>query len=293
MHRIRGKSRAKNTGRDKIKRRLLVLPADFWEVVIVMAYLEQKILRKIWRACMEFDLVLPGDRILVGLSGGKDSSFLLYALATMQKFAPFKFAVGAVTIDLGFETPMDEKYLKNFCNALNVPFYFKNTNIAQKAFNHKKQNPCPLCAYFRRGAVANIAVAHGYNKIAFAHHLDDAVETFLMSQIYSGQVRTFAPKTPWENNNLEVIRPLVYLREKEIKGAVKKLPVKVLESSCPLNGKTKREEVKQLIRELTGRNRQVFDNLVAAMRDNHPEMWPQPMGKEELREKYRALGFIN
>ena len=254
--------------------------------------MEQRILRKIWRAVIEFDLIAPGDKILVGLSGGKDSTFLLNALATMQRFAPFDFQVGAVTIDLGFETSMDRNHLLSICQSLKVPFHFEETDISKRAFNHKKQNPCPLCAHFRRGAVANIAVDNNYNKIAFAHHLDDAVETFLMSQIYSGQIRTFSPKTFWKRKGLEVIRPLVYMREKEIIGAVRKLDIGILDSSCPLNGETKRAEVKQLIKGLTKSNHQVFSNLVAAMRNDNAELWPKLEDRDIIREKYKVLGFI-
>lgn len=229
------------------------------------------------RAVKEFDLLKEGDKVLAGFSGGKDSSFLLYALSVLREYGPVKFKLGAVTIDQGFSEPLNPAPIRQFCRDLEVPHYLEDTKIALMSFTGGKQNPCARCAFFRRDALAKAALREGYNKLALAHHLDDAVETFLISQLYSGQLRTFLPKTYMERTGLVVIRPLVYLREKEIKGLQAKLGFKPVPSTCPLNARTKREEVKELIKELTRKNPQVFFNLVSAMREGKPkELWPPP-----------------
>lgn len=257
------------------------------EYVSLELSLPRKYVKKLWRAIVEFELLQPGDRVLVSFSGGKDSAFLLYALAVVKKYSPFPLELGAVHIDLGFETPSDVDPMAEFCRELQVPFYLEKTRIAEKAFNHRQQNPCPRCAFFRRGAVNQRAVAEGYNKVALAHHHDDAVVTFLMSQLYSGQLKTFLPKTKLERTGLTVIRPLVYLREAEIKRAVGLFPYTPMYSRCPLAGKTQRETVKRLIRELTRENRFVYGNLAAAMREGpHVELWPSLPSREEMHERH-------
>jgi tRNA(Ile)-lysidine synthase TilS/MesJ len=166
---------------------------------------------------MEFSMLGPGDRCLVGLSGGKDSAFLLYALAALRQTAPFQFDLAAATIDPMFDPNFPADRLRQLCESLGVPFFLEQSNFAQLAFAPSEQNPCPRCAYFRRGALNRIAKREGYNRLALAHHHDDAVETFLMSILYAGQIKTFTPVTQQERSELLVIRPLIYLRESQIR----------------------------------------------------------------------------
>ncbi len=244
--------------------------------------------RKVWRAVVEFDLLEEGDRVLVGFSGGKDSSFLLYALKVLQNSAPFRFDLGAVHVDLGFEQLSDVPHLEEFCRQLDVPLTVQKTQIAEIALRRSRNNPCASCAYFRRAVVNEIAAGQGYNKVAYAHHNDDAVETFLMSQLYSGKIQTFLPKSYLDRTNITVIRPLVYLREAEISEFVQTLQYAPMPSPCPFQGKTYRHKVKELIESLTGENPFVYTNLAAAMRrDALGDLWPPAASREEMRQKHQ------
>lgn len=252
--------------------------------------LPKSYVKKLMRAIIEFDMIEPGDRILVGLSGGKDSAFLVYSLGILREHFPFDFKVGAVTIDLGFTEDFDSAPFEEFCKRLNIPFFMEKTKIAEIAFSPKQPNPCAACAFFRKGIISALAKQKGYNKVAFAHHLDDAVETFLMSQLFSGQVRTFLPKTQWDRSALTLIKPLIYLREKEIKGALKFMDFQPIPGGCPRDKKTKREATKQLIRLLVKQHPQVFENLTAAMRQSGTiELWPPELSKGEIWEKSKAF----
>lgn len=239
----------------------------------------QKLLRAIW----EFDLIRPGDRVLVGFSGGKDSAFLLYALSVFVKHRIIPFELGALTVDLGFEKEFDLGALQRYCDQLQVPFISVKTEIAKYALGEANpESPCATCSFLRRGAMNRIAREQGYNVIALAHHQDDAVETFLMSIIFSGQIKTFLPRTKLERSGITVIRPLVYFRGAEIRKAQGLIGFQPVASPCPLEGKTKRAEVKELIRNLSRHDRRIFNNLVAAMREGRPmELWPAetPRGK--------------
>ena len=252
--------------------------------------LPRNYVKRLWRAVIEFELLAEGDRVLVGFSGGKDSSFLLYGLRVLQEHGPFSFELGAVHVDLGFEEPSDVQLLQEYCHRLKVPFDLKKTKIADVAFEQRQENPCSSCAYFRRAVVNETAIVQGYNKVALAHHHDDAVETFLMSQLYSGKVQTFLPKSHLDKSGLTVIRPLVYLREAKIKEFMDTLPFVPMPSRCPLQGKTQRWKVKALIQDLTRENPFVYTNLAAAMRgDGVVELWPPLPSREEMREKHQRV----
>lgn len=247
-------------------------------------------MRPLQRAIIEFDLLTEGDQVLVGLSGGKDSLVLLYALNVFIKYLPFSVKLGALTVDLGFVDKTHGDNLKEICQSLQVPYFIERVELAEKIMNHPTQNPCAQCAYFRRAVMHNFAQAKGFNKVAWAHHYDDAVETFLMSILYSGQITTFLPKTYLEKTQVTVIRPLVYLREKDIKGFIKQLGWEPLESPCSLSGQTKRAEVKELIRNLQKTNPALFTNLAAAMRQGQREQrWPALPTRKVLKEKSRLF----
>lgn len=259
----------------------------------MQANLPKNYVKKIWRALMEFDMLRPGDRCLVGLSGGKDSSFMLYALSVIREHAPFAFDLAAVTIDPMFDDQFPGDKLQGLCDRLGVPFILEQVNLAEIAFAPSEQNPCPRCAFFRRGALNRIAEREGYNRLALAHHHDDAVETFLMSLLFSGQIKTFAPVITQDRVGTTVIRPLVYLREWEVKAAYKFFEWEPIVNPCPLDGKSTRQTVKELLRELGRENRSVYDNLSAAMRIplDRVELWPEELTRDEMRQKYLKAMF--
>ncbi|HZK25123.1 MAG TPA: tRNA 2-thiocytidine biosynthesis TtcA family protein [Oscillospiraceae bacterium] len=241
------------------------------------------IVRRFWRAIVEFKLLEPGDRVLVGLSGGKDSSFLVTGLKVLQEHAPFHFDLAAVHIDQGFPEIVDLSPLADLCTQLNVPLEIVKTQIYQMAFT-EEQSPCARCAYFRRGFMHNYAEEKQYNKVALAHHLDDAVETFLMSQLFTGQLKTFQPKSYLSRTGVTVIRPLIYFREKEIKQAERLLMLNTVSTPCPYAGHSARAKAKDLLRKLESSNDRIFDNLVVAMREGaEKDLWPAPPSKGEFR----------
>jgi tRNA(Ile)-lysidine synthase TilS/MesJ len=238
--------------------------------------LSRTLTQKILRAIREFDLIHCGDRILVGFSGGKDSAFLLYALSILRRHQVIPFELEAVTIDLGFEASFPFEVLQQFCKSLNVPLQIITTEIAKYAFGEDNpETPCATCSFLRRGTMNRYAVEHGHNVVALAHHYDDAVETFLMSIIFSGQIKTFLPKTELTRSGLTVIRPLAYFRESEIRDAIGHIGYYPPASPCPMDGKSKCAEMKQWIRQMTCENQRIFHNLSSAMREGRPiELWP-------------------
>lgn len=242
---------------------------------------------KIMRAVTEFNLIEDGDKILIGLSGGKDSLFLTYALAFLKERLKKNFSLRAVTINPLFDNEFDIKRLENFCATLEIPFDCIEVDIAGTIKSSPNKNPCYTCAFFRRGAVNSHAVETGCNKVAYAHHHDDAVETFLMSLFYSGQLQTFTPLTYHDRTNITVIRPLVYLREQEIIAAQSVINCEVVPSPCPYNGKTIRQTVKELIASLSNDNPLLYEHLSSAMRESALKtLWPPAKTRAEMREIY-------
>lgn len=228
--------------------------------------------RRVLRAVREFRLNDPGDRILVGFSGGKDSAFLLYALAVLSRYGQVEGELAAVTIDPGME-PLDPGPPAEFCRLLGVEHYLVKTKIGRAVAG--LDDPCARCSYLRRGIMNRFAKEHGYNKVALGHHHDDAVETFLMSILYSGQICTFLPKTHLSRTGVTVIRPLVYLREREIKKAAAFVPFTPVKPVCSFAGTSYRQKVKELLKKLTRERRWVYTNLAAAMREGNPiQLWP-------------------
>ena len=178
----------------------------------------QKLLSITRKAIDEFQLIEDGDRIAVGISGGKDSLTLLYALAGLRRFYPKKFELEAITVDLGFGDFHTEK-IRELCQELQVPYTVVPTQISQIIFQDRKEsNPCSLCAKMRKGALNEVAKEHGCNKIAYAHHKDDVVETLMLSLIYEGRFHTFSPRTYWDRMDLTLIRPLIFLDEGDVIG---------------------------------------------------------------------------
>jgi len=238
--------------------------------------------RKIWRAVMEFGLIDRGDRILVGFSGGKDSSFLLYALRSLQLHnRRLSFSMAAVTLDAGFAADFPPAAMQAYTADLGVEWHVIRTQLARLLENGK--DVCARCSFFRRGAIFRFARENGFNRVAFAHHHDDAVETFLMSILYCGKIQTFLPRTDLEGG-LSIIRPLVYLREAEIRRQQSLGSFSPVASGCPYETGTQRKHVKDLIRRLCRENRFVYDNLTNAMRAGRIlELWPPLPDKSEMR----------
>lgn len=249
-----------------------------------MQPLPQPYSRRLMRAINEFNMIKAGDRILIGLSGGKDSVFLTYALAYLRDVSRRPFSLGAFTLDPLFSEDFDAAPLAQFCESLRIPFDSEKADIAGIIRNTANKEPCFTCAFFRRGAVNRFALTHGYNKVALAHHHDDAVETFFMSLLYSGQLQTFLPCTYLDRTGLTVIRPLIYFREREIKRALDLHGFNPIPSPCPFNGKTKRQEIKDLIYSLGKKIPQVYDRLAAAMRESgNNELWPPAPPRDQLK----------
>lgn len=225
------------------------------------------------KAVDDYGLIDTNDKIAVGVSGGKDSLALLYALSGLQRFYPTPFKLVAITVDLGLE-PADFSEVSALCDTLNVPYYVVHTQIAEILFEQRKEvSPCSLCAKMRKGALNTKAKELGCNKIAYAHHMDDVIETAFLSMIYEGRFYSFSPKTYFDDTKLSVIRPLIYVSEAEIKGFRNKQNLPVVKNPCPADGNTKRAYVKELIREINLKNPGVKIRLFHAVCSSGIDGW--------------------
>lgn len=233
----------------------------------------QRLLSYTRKAVDEYELINDGDKIAIGISGGKDSLTLLYALSELRRFYPKNFEVYALTVHLGIDG-MDFSSIKELCDKLNVPYYIVDTEINDIVFNIRKEaNPCALCAKLRKGAFNNKALELGCNKIAYAHHRDDVNETFLMSLIYEGRIHTFSPITHLDKTNLTLIRPLLLAPEADIIGFARKYKLPVVKNLCPADGVTKRQEVKELIKQINTEAPGFHTRLFSAISNGNIEDW--------------------
>ena len=225
----------------------------------------QHILSLVRRCVEDYNMIDAGDTVAVGVSGGKDSVLTLAALAKLRDFYPKKFDVVALTIDSG--TPgMDFSPIAKLCEELDVPYHLIPVPIYEIVFEYRKEkNPCSLCAKLRRGALSTEMNKLGLTKIALGHHYDDAVETVLMSLFLEGRIGCFQPVTYLDRSGVTQIRPLLYVQETEVKGAVKRLDLPVVKNPCPANGTTKREETKELLRDLEKQFPQVKKKIFGAI----------------------------
>lgn len=224
----------------------------------------QKLLGKTRKAINDFNLIEDGDKIAVGLSGGKDSLTLLHLLKNYQKFSPEKFELVAITVNPG--TGIDFSSLNKLCKDINIPFYEVKTRIKEIVFDVKKEkNPCSLCANLRRGALNDMAEKLGCTKVALGHHKDDALETLMLSLCYEGRINCFSPKSYMKKIKLKLIRPMVYIEEHEIKNLVKNYNFPIIKNPCPADGYTKREDMKNLIyklnQDIPGFKKSLFSSL--------------------------------
>lgn len=234
----------------------------------------KKILGGLRKCVQDFNMIQDGDKIAVGLSGGKDSLLLLYALKRYQQFSPQKFELSAITIDMGLKG-FDTTPLVDLCNSLGVPYKIINTQIGEIVFNvRKEEHPCSLCARMRRGALTNGAIETGCNKIALGHHSNDAVETLLMSMFFEGRISTFSPVTYFEDKSISVIRPFVYLQERDIVGAVRRLGLPVVKNPCPVDGHTNRQLIKDYLYKLQKDIPDIKNNLLGSiMNTKQTNLW--------------------
>ena len=229
----------------------------------------QQLLSPFRKAVDDFNMISDGDKIAVGLSGGKDSIALLSAFCGLKRFYPKNFDIIAVTIDTGVGYDKREfDALKNFVDGLGVDYHIEKTEIYDIVFNERKEsNPCSLCANMRRGALNQVSAELGCNKVALGHHADDLVETFYLSMLYEGRFSTFHPVTHLERANLDVIRPMIYVRERDIISFTNDKPI--LHNPCPADKHTRREYIKNLLKDIRKEIPFSTDNVLNAL--IHPE----------------------
>ena len=231
----------------------------------------QRILSHMRKAIEEYNMIDEGDKIAVCLSGGKDSITMLHAFKSLQRFYPKKFELIAISIDPGFEF-FDTKFLQKICDNLDIPLFIEESHAKEIVFDiRKEKNPCSLCANLRRGIINSVAIREGCNKIALGHNQDDVLETFLLNLLYTGNIGTFAPMSYMDRTKITLIRPLIYTPEKETKRFIKKNNLSVMPKVCPMDGTSKREDMKQLIYTLGKKIPMVRANLFGAIQRNLPE----------------------
>ncbi len=230
------------------------------------------------RRCVEdYNMIEDGDRIGVGVSGGKDSLALLVFLAELKKYHSKRFTLDAITIDMGLG--MDYSRIEQLCKQLDVPFTLVQTQIGPIIFDHRKEkNPCSMCAKMRRGALNQALLDRGLNKLALGHHYDDAVETFMMSLVYEGRISCFQPVTELDRTGIVQIRPMLYIHEKTIDSFAVRQNLPVLSNRCPVDKHTKREEIKTLVYDLSATYPDLKERIFGAMQRFPLPCW-EPRGR--------------
>lgn len=226
------------------------------------------------QAIDHYGLIQAGDRIALGLSGGKDSLTLLHALHGLRQFYPKSFELSAITVDLGF-SEFDLTPVKELCERLKVPLTVVPMEIGKILFHTRKEsNPCALCAKLRKGALNEAALKCGCNKIAYAHHREDLIETMLLSLLYEGRFYAFSPSTYLDKTGLTIIRPMIFVKEADVIGFKNRYQLPVCKNPCPVDGHTKREFVKNLTKTLEADNKGVKDRLFHAVLNGNIYGWP-------------------
>ena len=234
----------------------------------------QKLYSYARQAIEEYHMIAEGDRIALGISGGKDSLALLYAMAGLRSFYPKHFEIIALTADLGYGT-FDLSEVERLCRELQVEYHIVRTQIGTIVQEKIPSGSyCSLCSKLRKGALHSVAAEYGCNKIAYAHHRDDLIETMLLSLIYEGQFYTFSPVTCFERAGLTVIRPFLYIPEAELTGFRNKYQLPCVKNPCPHDGITRRQYVKDLLRQLRTQDPRVSDRLFSAIVHGQIEGWP-------------------
>ena len=240
------------------------------------------------RRCIEdYSMINAGDRIAVGVSGGKDSLALLCALAELKKYYPKPFSLYAVTLDMGYDE-MDFTPVRELCRRLQVPYAVRHTQIKQIVFEQRNEkNPCALCAKMRRGALCDMLNEMGLNKIALGHHFDDAIETFFLSLFYEGRLSCFEPVTNLSRSGIQQIRPMLYVGEGTVRAVAEKLQLPVIKNPCPMDVTSKRHEVKKLTAQLTGQYPDLKNKVFGAMQRLPLNGWAPQLHERQKSEKNR------
>lgn len=235
----------------------------------------EKLLGLVRAAVDHYGMIEEGDRIAAAVSGGGDSLALLWALARLRDFYPKRFELLAVTLDHGYgNTDGNYSEIQKLCDGLGVEYVVRRTELWKLIFEDRKEkNPCALCARMRRGILHNISKEHGCNRVALGHHADDAAETFLMNLLSGGTLSCFSPVTYLSRKALYVIRPLVFAHKSDVQRAVRRLALPVVESGCPADGRTNREEMKKLLAELEKRFPGLRGGIVGALQRAHLDNW--------------------
>ena len=237
----------------------------------------QKLMGLMRRCIDDYDMIQSGDRVAVGVSGGKDSLVLLRLLAGLRQYFNKPFTLEAITIDMGLG--MDYSAVEELCRRLDVPYTIIKTEIAPIIFDHRKEkNPCSMCAKMRRGALNQAILERGFNKLALGHHYDDAVETFVMNLLFEGRIGCFQPVTNLDRTGIIQIRPMLYIHERTVDNFARRMELPVIENLCPVDKTTKRGEVKDLIYEMSQRYPDLKERIFGAMQRYPLEEW-QPQGR--------------
>lgn len=226
-------------------------------------------------AVQDYDMIKAGDRIAVGVSGGKDSLALLVLLAGLKRFYPADFSIVAVTLDMQFgNTPTDYSAIQKLCDELGVEYHIKRTTLYDVIFNiRKEKNPCSLCSKMRRGILHDVCNELGCNKIALGHHLDDAAETFIMNLFRNANIGCFSPVSYLSRKDLYLIRPMIYLRETEISSFAERSGLPVVESPCPMDKTSERQKTKTLILDLEARYPGLNEKIITALKNKSIDKW--------------------
>lgn len=245
----------------------------------------KRVLSYVRRGVDDYSMIEDGDKIAVGVSAGKDSLTLLCAMADLRRFYPKKFELCAITVDMGFEGT-DFSPIKELCEKLDVEYHIVPTQISKVIFDvRKEKNPCSLCAKMRRGALYGYAREIGFNKVALGHHFDDVVETFMLNLFFEGRLGCFQPVTYLSNTQITLIRPMIYMPEKDVRYFAAKSELPVVKSTCPADGNTEREEMKKLLASLEKNNKGLRYRIFGAIQRGEIDGFRQ-MGKMEGIKNY-------
>ncbi len=250
----------------------------------------KKTLGCIRRADERFGMINDDDKLLIGVSGGKDSVLLLYAMSLYRRFCKNRFELFAVTLDLGL-SETDYSPVAELCRKIDVPYEVLHTDIGKVVFEIREEsNPCALCAKLRRGAMSNAAIKYGCNKILLGHNREDVLETLFLSLLYEGRINTFSPITYLDRKNVTIVRPMVFLPERDIISVVRRLDLPVVKSPCPVNGVTKRAEMRTLIDYMTKLVPDAPQKMINALANTDKyNLWDKPKLPPDYSRKQLAV----